>query len=197
MSVSRLNRNSRRWLLSCGAHGAALVLLLVAGCIYFTCAAGPLSNQRRRDAAEIGRLRQLQSSASRARATHADIRTALNDLEQRGEAVKQRIPKDANEHEFLSALSQAARKAGLEVVDYRRHGVAQRETHATLSIGLKCRGTHAALCDVLHHLHQVDRIVTIENLTVTSDLATEQQAIEMTVVLLYGLRTRGEEAGDA
>lgn len=169
---------------------------MAAGLLFFGCVVHPLARRRQANAEEMDRLNEAQRSAAQARAVLVGLRGSLRELDERREAVRRRIPAQAGEHEFLSNLSQAAQQAGLELVDYRREGVVSRDSCSALHIVVKCRGSHSALCDVLHYLHHARRLTTIERMTITSDLASGQHTIEMTVALHYGLHVAAAEDRD-
>lgn len=190
-----LGAANRMLILKVGFHLAAAVALLVAAALYYSLAVQPLAASRKEKLAQVDRLERMQHAAANARRTRAELRQSLQALQERGAAMQRRIPKAADEHEFLRHLTHVSQAAGLEIADYRRQGVTERETHSELRIGLKCRGSHRALCRVLFELQAQGRILSVEKMTVSSDLATDRHAIELTIVLFYGLRAEAAAGG--
>lgn len=187
--MSSQDQTKRLRLLRVGVHAAAAAALLLGAAIYYAFAARPLMIGRQQRLADTQRLEAMQQAVASARGTQIELRTTLANIQRREAELVRRIPLLADEHELLHALTQAAQEAGLHVVDYRREGVADEATHSTLRIGVKCRGSYVALCAVLDRLQNLQRLVIIENLNVTSDMASDDQAIVMTIVLFYGLKT--------
>ena len=173
-----------RW----GVHGAAAAVLLIVTAVFYMLGMRPLVESRQSRLSEIERSEKMHEAAASAAVTQVKLQSELADLKQRESRLLQRIPDEAQEHNFLQAIAQAAAKASLQIVDYQSNGVTADDTRSVLRISVSCRGSYAALCRVLDHLHKHDRLIIIENLRVTSDMANQEQAIQLSIALIFGLK---------
>lgn len=182
-----------------GAHAGALTLLLLFGIGYYLCIVRPQYAARQQHLDEASRLATLQQSANNAVETESQLRRELEELRQRNAEFRQRIPALADEHQFLQAFNRKAAELDMQVLDFQRRGMDEHATHSSLRVDIKCHGTHAAMCQLLTWLKNLDRLTIVEQYTVVSDMASPRHDISISLVLIYGFqdtKANGEETHD-
>jgi Tfp pilus assembly protein PilO len=178
-------------------HVGGLTSLIVSGCIYHFVVSGLITHQHRQHTEEAARLETLLETAGDLRHDHVRLRNELNELEQRAEMIRQRIPDQPREAAFLQQVAEAAKERGLTIRDYQRGGVTVTETHSELEIRLTGEGDYASICGFFEDIALLPRVATVRRMTVSAPRGKEVYPLDMTLTLFFGARAleTGETRG--
>jgi Tfp pilus assembly protein PilO len=180
------NPTTRLKLLGWFLHGAGLLTLLGEGLGAYWMAYLPLANEERACVARIAVLDRLLRNSERIRSEHSRLKESLEKIQQRAGALRQRIPDEPCEAEFLEQMAQATDEVGLEIRDYRCGAVSVKDSHSQLKVHVACAGTYPEICGFLDGLTKMRRTLTVEKMSVTADRAVETYPLDLTFVLYFG-----------
>jgi Tfp pilus assembly protein PilO len=121
----------------------------------------------------------------------AELTRTLAALTSRAEAVRERVPKTAGEAELLRQLTEIAEGEGVSLVDYRRGQIVDAADRSELRLTVKCEGAFDQLCRLLQKVQDMERIVVVERLRLTSTATGDRNPAELTLLVYFGLG--GEE----
>lgn len=172
------------WLL----HGGGLASLLIGGAIYHFVITGLLTHHTKQNGIRIAELEEQLTSSRDVRSQQQSLSDTLRELEQRAETIRQRIPDQSHEAEFLNQVAQAAQARGLTIQNYTRGDVTVTATHSQLDIRLVGAGDYASICGFLEELTRLPRVATVQQLNVTVPEASDIYPLEMLVTLYFGAR---------
>lgn len=194
--MSNFNRKRELGMTRLSVHLGALLALLICGVVYSVLIIRPQEVARQELADQTQRLESLRQAALASRSTEMDLRTTLARIEEREAHLRSTIPAAADEHEVLQAVTQAADETGLQIVDYQRTGIVDEQTHSSLRLDVKCRGEYAPMCHFIDRIRNLDRLILVERLRVTSDLASAQHDFTISLMFVYGLKPDASTAGE-
>jgi Tfp pilus assembly protein PilO len=178
-------------------HAAGLVVLGAAGFAVYSLAYLPLAKEEQNCVARMSVIDKLLVESAKVRAAHATFKDSLEKIQDRTEALRQRIPDRPCETEFLEQMNQAADEEGLEIRDYRRGTVTVEDAHSFLEVRVLGTGTYREICGFLDRLARLPRISTVEKVTINSDATTEAYPVDLTLRLYFGARKKPAEEGKA
>jgi Tfp pilus assembly protein PilO len=175
------------------AIGAIVLVALCLGVYYVvhTMLAGE-------SAARWDHLAGLEADTKDLAAVRAElprVREQLQQKKRRAEELRQRIPNDPCEAEFLRQLTELADKEGLEIRDYRPGALTVRDCYRQLQVDLSCAGSYASICRFLMQLKGLPRIFTIEKLSIASRPAGEAYPCSLSIAVYFGDRGQAQTDG--
>lgn len=109
----------------------------------------------------------------------------LTELMNNAETMRQRIPEQPQEAEFLKQVSQVADEHGVKIIKYDRGSLQRKGTHCEFDVRLSCEGNYPAICAFLDRLARLSRVTTVQSLTLTSSQA-DTYPFELSLLLYYG-----------
>ncbi len=173
-----------RWLF----HSGGLASLIVGICVYQSFFATMVKNQRQRQVAEMKQLESLLDNAGSIEADHHRFQDELNEMQQRAEMIRNRIPDDPQEAAFLVQVTEAARTCGLTIEDYQRGKVTVTDTHSELEIRLTGQGAYESICGFFAELASLPRVTTVRRMVVSAPRGSKSYPLDMTITLYFGAR---------
>ncbi len=176
-----------RWL-GMGCHAAGILVLVSAAGIYHATLRSFAISQEQVNQSEIIELETQRERASGIRSEHEQLTRSLADIEERAERIRQRIPDEPSEAEFLRQITNAANSEGLEIRDYNVGLVSGSITHSQVDVRLACQGNYAAVCGFLEYLAKLPRITTVQRLQVMSNLTDDSYPVEISLWLYFGAK---------
>jgi Tfp pilus assembly protein PilO len=169
-------------------HGCGALGIVVAGLAYHFVAVRLITQQRESNESEIAGLEMRLSSAEATRQDHRRLSDELAGLERDAETMRQRIPDQSREAEFLLQVNEAARLEDLTIVNYERSPVVSRRTHSEFQIRLVCEGNYASICAFFDRLANLPRVTTVQKMNVTASDRSSRYPLDITLLLYYGAR---------
>jgi Tfp pilus assembly protein PilO len=179
-----------RWLI----HGTGVLSLVAAGLIYHLVVSSLIAQQREKNKTEIAQLEGFLDQAEETRHEHEQRRKELAELERDAETMRQRIPDQPREAEFLRHVTHAAEEEKLRILKYERGRVTEKKTHSEFEIRVLGEGNYASICGFLDRLADLSRVATVQKMYVTATDPSKDYPLDITLTLYYGARSgrRGE-----
>jgi len=175
----------RGWSLHAG--GAAVVGLVIVGfalTVYF-----PIASQHEGHVQRIEQLDQLLGQSRNVQKDHRRLRAELAAMQEAVASTRSRLPQEALEAEFVIKASKLAKKAGLQVIDYRQQPASTHATHSKTEVRFNCRGSYASVCHFLKGVSQLARLTKISKLDMQSATDSESYPFQVTFDLYYGVHS--------
>jgi len=169
------------------AGGAAVIALVVTGfalIVYL-----PIASQHEGHGQRIEQLSQLLKQSRNVQKEHHRLRADLAEMQEAVAGVRSRLPEEALEAEFVIKASNLAKKAGLQVLDYRQHRGSTHTTHSKTEVRFNCRGSYASVCFFLKEVNQLTRLAKISKLDMQSAPDSESYPFRVTFDLYYGVKS--------
>ena len=169
------------WLL----HGAGLLSIgLTVAAVYVgidrTCV-----QPRSKQDTEAARLVTVLETAGEVLQQHRKLTDELAQLERNALLMRERIPDQPREAEFLRQVTAAAEAVKLRIVNYERQGVIATETHSEFDVRLNCQGSHAAICEFLDRLERLSRVAVVKNVSIVARDNIGSYPMDLTLTLYY------------
>jgi type IV pilus assembly protein PilO len=147
--------------------GIAVALMALAGVVYFVVFYGDLATDIK---AEEGKERQLRTDLEEAKkAQHAyqlDL-AELADRQQRQRELNKILPATTEYPAFLSAIQSVANVAGVNLAAWTPGDEAADVFYARVPMRLEFDGRFHQLAKFFYNVGQLDRIINIENISMT------------------------------
>lgn len=168
-ALSRLNLPAK---IAIGA-----VLMVLSGVVYFVVFYGDLATSIK---AEQGKERQLQSDLADARkAQHAyqlDL-AELTDRQQRQRELNKILPATTEYPAFLSAIQSVANVAGVNLSAWTPQDEAPELFYARVPMRVELTGRYHQIAKFFYNVGQLDRIINIENITLTDPIPKGDEVV--------------------
>lgn len=163
------------WLLNgMGALVAVAIVLLVQFAVY-----RPLDARIAECMSQTEELEGLLASEERLRQEHSRLGEELTAAREQAALLKDRIPDEPRETEFLAQVSQLAGESGVTIQDYRPGPVTPKGAYSTMRVNLACAGGHQGICGLVHGLRQLPRHSTMVRMEIDSREPTEHYGLNM------------------
>jgi len=167
------------WLLNgMGAFAAAAIVLIVQFAVY-----RPLDAQIAECTRQTEKLERLLASEEQLRQEHARRGEELAAAREQAALLKDRIPDEPRETEFLAQVSQLAGESGVTIQDYRPGVVTPKGAYSTMPVNLACVGGHQGICGLVHGLRELPRHSTMVRLEIDSREPTKHYGLNMSLGL--------------
>lgn len=145
----------------------AVVLMVTSGVVYFVVFYGDLAANIK---AEQGKERQLfEQLAEAKKAQHAyqlDL-AELTERQQRQRELNKILPATTEYPAFLSAIQSVANVAGVNLSAWTPQDEAPEQFYARVPMRLELSGRYHQIAKFFYNVGQLDRIINIENITLT------------------------------
>lgn len=182
------NQNRKLRSLGWGLHAAGLIPLLGIGMLFWLAYAKPLNAEKLAVRQEIDQVTGRLADGVAIRTHHQQLKKRLGDNQDTIALVRDRIPDDAREAEFLRLVTDAARQASLKVDNYSRGQETSRPEFSQLDVHIQASGSFASVCRFIDYLQQVHRVARVVSLQLDSTPRQHGYPLSMTIRLYYGVR---------
>jgi type IV pilus assembly protein PilO len=147
--------------------GIGAALMILSGVVYFVVFYGDLATSIK---AEEGRERQLRDDLAEAqKAQHAyqlDL-AELSDRQQRQRELNKILPATTEYPAFLSSVQSVANVAGVNLSGWYPQGEAPDQFYARVPMKIELEGRFHQIAKFFYNVGQLDRIINMENITIT------------------------------
>ncbi len=177
---------------SFAAIGAALwggMLLGYYGCVY-----SPLHAREDAQQARIGELRNLLQNNVNVHTTHHELRAAVEELEGQIATIRRRIPDEPLEATFLSEATSIAHEEQLRIDDFGRLSIETFPNYSEVDVVLQGEGSYTSICRFVHRVSQLDRLSTVRQLSIESDLDENRYPFEVVYSLQFAMTSAIDNA---
>ncbi len=170
-------------------HGAGLAVLLCLGMAYYFAVAPILRASRSEDTARETELLEQLENAARIREEHALFHERLTEAEELADSIRERIPDQAQESQFLGAITDAASKYGISIRNFAVGKISERDTHYEVAISFGSSGDYVGVCRFLDTLMAMPRVVTVEQLTIHANDDSEIYPFTLNLLLPFAIKS--------
>ena len=169
-------------------HLAGVLSLVAGGGLYEAVVSSLIDREKREIAAESAEKEKFLAHAHQVRVEHKTLTTRLEQLETNAVTMRQRIPEQPREAEFLKQVTQAADDEGLKIHRYERGSIDRKPTHSEFTVRLSCEGDYRAIVGFLDRMAKLSRVATVHAMGLTSG-STATYPFDLSLVLYYGAQT--------
>jgi Tfp pilus assembly protein PilO len=179
------------WLHATGGL-CTLALVLLAWLCFFR----PLDVAARTARDRAARLQKVIADSRQIRNEHGRLKAQLASAQDSATRLRDSVPDQPQEAEFLAQITQLADEAELEIHDYRPKEKRDRKLYFVLTVDLIAAGPYASVGRFLARLPDLPRHCAVEQLHISSDSQAPECEARMTLRLYYGARGRGVTADE-
>lgn len=183
MLVTRSEQKLSTWAIGFHVAGAAVVVA-VAGAA-FLLLLRPVSVRHARVVEKTASLQAVLEHEERLRREHERLSQSLLLAEQKVESLLERVPNVPREADFLGQVTTLAHDVGLEIIDYRPGGTAQREEYQEMTVSLTAEGSYPGVCSFLRRLHGLPRLSRVHELKIAPQANGEAYSTNMTLAIYF------------
>lgn len=140
---------------------------------------------RQRLEAEAVRLTPVLATAGTVFQEHRRVQQELGELENNTRAMRDRIPDQPQEAEYLSALSKVAQEVEFSIDNYERQASTAAPSHTEFDVRVEGNGSYVSFCRFLDRIHQLPRIAVVKRLTVNARDKSTDYPFDMVLTLFY------------
>ena len=176
--------------------GIAAALLVLVGVAYFVVFFGDLASSIK---AAQGKERQLRTDLAEARknefAYQKDL-AELTDRQQRARELEKILPKSTEYPSFLSSVQTVANVSGITLTAWTPQEEAPDQFYSRVPMKLELSGRFHQVAKFFYGVGQLDRIINMENISLTNPTIKEADEVVVKVdVLATAFRMLEEGAG--
>jgi len=179
-----------------GLHGLGLSIALVGVVLGRFVLLDPIDRKAAECAERVHYLQSRLSEEDHVRAEHQRLSAEVDRARRETAALKERIPDDPCEAEFLAELARLAGDVGLQIRNYQPGAATARTSYSTLTVDLSGQGTYRSICALLDGLAHLPRHCTVRKLEIKADKRTATCAVELSVELYFDVRGNAQETHD-
>lgn len=169
-------------------HGLGLFVALAGVVLGRLLLLDPIDRMANQCAERVRYLQSRLTEEDHVRAEHQRLKTEVDRARRETAALKQRIPDDPCEAEFLAELARLAGDAGLQIRDYQPGAATARPSYSTLTVDLSGSGTYRSICALLDGLARLPRHCTVRRLEISADKRTAQCDIKLSMELYFNVQ---------
>ncbi len=176
-------------------HGLGLFIALAGVILGRRVLLDPIDRMASQCAERIDYLQARLTEEDHLRAEHQRLKAEVDRARRESAALKQRIPDEPCEAEFLAELARLAGDAGLQIRDYRPGAATAWPSYSTLTVDLSGNGPYRSICALLDSLARLPRHCTVRQLEINADKRTADCRLELSVELYFDVRGTTAEPG--
>jgi Tfp pilus assembly protein PilO len=173
------------------AHITGALIICVGGPLLYYSLSQPLVAQTSAHRSRLETYDRSIAASESIRKEHAKTTGELNELKQRTQAVRQRIPYEPREAEFLGDLSRIADAENIVIQDYRRSKIVHGDKYSQLVVDLEMRGRYENVCSLLDQITKLPRVTSLQRLEIDTKQAADTLPVGITLILYFGLDIAG------
>ncbi len=178
------------------AHAVGLSVVLLGCAVFYFGLYRPLQLEQTRIEVRQDKQRPLLKRAASVRRQQTELSATLRGLQTRAAAVRQRIPNEPQEAEFLKQLTEIANEYHITVHDFRRGNTQQHEQYSQFTMQLKMEGSYEGICGLLDRMSRLPRIATVEKMEIRHANSAGNHPLDLTLILYYGMTTDSSDTTD-
>jgi Tfp pilus assembly protein PilO len=163
-----------------GGLVAAVVALGSAWIIW-----GPLSRETAEASVCKDAYGDLLREEEYLRAERAKLGWQLDAARQQDIALRNRIPQEPREADFLAQVSRAAGELGLQITDYRPGVMTAKSSCSAMRVELNCEGTYRGICGLLGRLQELPRHSTVAKLEIDAGPSADKCLAKISLELYF------------
>ncbi|HNT97223.1 MAG TPA: type 4a pilus biogenesis protein PilO [Elusimicrobiales bacterium] len=144
----------------------------------------PYSKQLQADTAKVEKLEREIENAKRQKAKFKDLEGKLDSLKLEKEAAQKKLPRDKQLPELIKTLTDKSRKYGVTINSIGSAAAVREQYFTKVSYAVSVSGDYHRLARFFTALALEERIITTENLSVTSSPNSPKGSLNGTFTLI-------------
>lgn len=173
------------FMLAWSIHGIGVLVVIGATLLARLIVVAPIQQQRNDLATEVVETNKIAKTALSIRTDFEKTKQEIVKAEQRVATLRKRIPQQLNERQFLNDLSRLADEEGVALLDLRPGTVSREAEYSEMPIQLTIRATYPRLCRLLLGIAQMQRLVAVSEIHISSTPDTDFHTAEIELVIYY------------
>lgn len=169
-------------------HYAGLLAIVVFGTIGYSFAYAPTTKSIADASASIDELRQSVRNAPVIRREHEKASRYLQTITKRLDALRQRVPADAEAGEFLRQVTQIAAEQHVAISNFQPERTADKDGYAEMEVTLSGKGSFESICSFFDRLGRLPRLSKVRNLTLSAGTTPNEYPMRATLLIYFGLQ---------
>jgi Tfp pilus assembly protein PilO len=170
------------------AHCAGGLLVLVAVVATYIFHHAPTTEATSQARAEIAKIQQALRNAPAIQRRHAELREKLREMEDRLARIRRRVPRDAGESEFLSALTTMAEEVGMAITNLSPSSPRQLPGYMQMDVSIGGLASYESVCRFVDRIRRFPRLAKVVGLEVRAAGPGESvYPVSITVAIFYDL----------
>jgi len=169
-----------------GIHVAGVLSLAAGAFVYHFVVSTLISHQQQRNEEEAVHLEELVATKLQVDQEYRDVNTKLSELQQRAQNMRDGIPDDPRESEFLRHVTEAADLEQLKIRDYQTVSITKLASHSQLDVRLQGEGPYQSICGFLERIARLPRVKTVQRMQVNKSATGSIYPVDMTLTLYFG-----------
>jgi Tfp pilus assembly protein PilO len=149
-------------------HGTGTSILVIASLLVEFLIVEPMRGNSREARAEIDRLEALVARGRIIRTQFEATRDEQKSQVAKQKSLRDRVPEEPMEAEFLSQVAKLAQTHELRLGQYRPGVITQRADYSEVQIEMEGEGTYQGLAHFLDEIPQLPRLASITRLQIQS-----------------------------
>ena len=185
------DREKSLLLLGWGIHAAGVLSLAAGAFVYHFVVSSLISHQQQRNETEAVRLEQLVATKPQVDQEFRDVNTKLSELQQRAQKMRDGIPDEPRESEFLRHVTEAADVEELKIRDYQPGAITKLDSHSQMDVRLQGEGEYRSICGFLDRISRLPRVKTVQRMQVNRSSSGSVYPVDITLTLYFGASSAG------
>ena len=156
----------------------------------------PTTEATARARIEIKQVQNALRQAPRIRRQHGRLNKQVQEMEDRLERIRRRVPQDAGESEFVSALTATAEEVGIVISTFKPALPEQKSGYWQINITVNGLANYESVCRFVDSVHAFSRLAKVVGLKISNTDSSGQgiYPVTLTVAIFYDLAS--EAGGD-
>jgi type IV pilus assembly protein PilO len=175
--------------------GIGAGLLLLIGLAYFVVFYGDLASAIKAAENKEKQLRDELSDARKVEFAYQKDLAELNERKQRASELQKILPVTAESPSFLSSVAGVATATGIGLSAWTPQAEVPEEFYARVPMKLELRGRFHQVAKFFYGVGQLDRIINMENISVTDPKVEGDETVVKVEVLATAFRMLAEGQG--
>ena len=176
--------------------GVAIGLLGLTGVAYYVVFYGTLASEIQAAKAREQQLGQELAQARKAEFAYQKDLAELTERQQRQRELNKVLPMASEYPAFLSAIQNVANVAGVQLAGWSPSPEVSEQFYARVPMKLSLVGRYHQVAKFFHGVSQLDRIINLENVTLTKPEVKGEDVLVQTETLATAFRALPEGTAD-
>lgn len=169
-------------------HYAGLLVAVVCGTVGYALAYAPMTKNIENTNALIDELKQSVQNGPVIRREHERASQYLKQVTARLEALRRRVPTDAEAAEFLRQVTQIATEERVALSNFQPEKTTRSDGYAEMEVSLTGKGSFAGICSFLDRLGKLPRLSKVKSLSISVGNSPSEYPMKATLLIYFGMQ---------
>ncbi len=155
--------------------GGGLVFGIIAATVWIVFV--PLAETRTNLVTEIDAHQAVLAQTDSIQKNFEYMTGRMQDQHRQLQQLTGMVPERPSESEFLAQLSDLAKEAGVQLLQFEPQSSFERDSYREISIRCSAQAPYAALCQFLHELNSLPRLTDVTRLIIRQSQQSEDSTL--------------------